>query len=146
MVALFSNDIWFLFIYLSIYSYPSLYLSIYLYIYPSTYSSIQASLYQFKGLKSHSRLLVRNTNTNWTTTLYTIKGIILFTFKLLCMPSTLAPDPIRVQSCVCCLYWTNRNSMAVTSIFLSISLSKQSYESVNRLYNSKWKYLLLLKL
>ena len=33
------------------------------------------------------------------------------------------PDPIRVQSCVCCLFRTNRNSMAVTSIFLSISLS-----------------------
>jgi len=31
----------------------------------------------------------------------------------------LAPVPIRVQSCVCCLFWTNRNSMAVTFIFLS---------------------------
>ena len=40
-----------------------------------------------------------------------------------CMPSTLAPDPIRVQTCVCCLFWTNRDCMAVTSIFLSISLS-----------------------
>ena len=37
------------------------------------------------------------------------------------MPSPLAPDPIRVQSCVCCLCWTSGNSMAVTSIFLSIS-------------------------
>ena len=37
--------------------------------------------------------------------------------------SPLASDPIRVQPCVCCLFWTNRNSMAVTSIFLSISLS-----------------------
>ena len=36
-----------------------------------------------------------------------------------CMPSPSAPDPIRVQPCVCCLFWTNRNS--------------------------KWKYLLLLK-
>ena len=68
-----------------------------------------------------------------------------------CMPSLLASDPIRVQSYVCCLFWTNRNSMAVTSIFLSISLSNQKYESFNRrrwwrrLY-SKWKYLLLLKL
>ena len=35
----------------------------------------------------------------------------------------LAPDPIRVQSCVWCLFWTNRNCMAVTSIFLSSSLS-----------------------
>jgi len=40
------------------------------------------------------------------------------------MPDPLAPDPIRVQSCVCCIFWTNRNcmaSMAVSSIFLSIS-------------------------
>ena len=50
-----------------------------------------------------------------------------------CMPVTLAPDPIRVQSCVCCLFWTNRN-MAVTSIFLSISIFNQSYESFNRRY------------
>ena len=42
--------------------------------------------------------------------------------------SPLATDPIRVQSCVCCLFWTNRNSLAVTSIFLSISLSNQNYE------------------
>ena len=40
-----------------------------------------------------------------------------------CLPSPLAPGPIWVQSCVCCLIWTNRNSMAVTFIFLSISLS-----------------------
>ena len=35
-----------------------------------------------------------------------------------CMRSPLAPDPITVQSCCCCccLFWTNRNSMAVTSI------------------------------
>ena len=39
------------------------------------------------------------------------------------MSSSLAADLIRIQSCVCCLFWTNRNSMAVTSIFLSISLS-----------------------
>ena len=51
-----------------------------------------------------------------------------------CMPSPLAPDPIRVQPCVWCLLWTNRNSLAVTSIFLSISLSNQSYESLNRRY------------
>ena len=43
-----------------------------------------------------------------------------------CMPSPLAPDPIRVQPHVCCLFWTNRNSMAETSIFLSISLSNPS--------------------
>jgi len=50
------------------------------------------------------------------------------------MPSSLAPGPIRVQSCVCCPFWTNRNSMAVSSIFLSISLSNQSYESFSRRY------------
>ena len=37
-----------------------------------------------------------------------------------CMPIPLAPDPIRVQPCVCCLFWTNRNCMAVSTIFLSI--------------------------
>ena len=37
------------------------------------------------------------------------------------MPGSLAPDPISVQPCVCCLFWTNRNCMAVTSIFLSCS-------------------------
>ena len=57
-----------------------------------------------------------------------------------CMPSPLAPHPIRVQSCVCCLFWTNRNSMAGTSIFLSISLSNHSIGAI-----SKCKYLLLLK-
>ena len=40
------------------------------------------------------------------------------------MPSSLAPDPIWVQWCVCCLFWINRNSMAVTSIFLSIIQSE----------------------
>ena len=61
------------------------------------------------------------------------------------MPCPLAPDPIRIQSYVCCLFWTNRNSMVVTSILLSILLSNQSYESFNR-RSAKWKYLLLLKL
>ena len=50
-----------------------------------------------------------------------------------CMPSPLAPHPFRVQSCVCCLFWTNINSMAVISIFLSISLSYRD-ESFNRRY------------
>ena len=36
---------------------------------------------------------------------------------------SLAPKPIRVKSCVCCLFWTNRKCMTVTSIFLFISLS-----------------------
>ena len=53
-----------------------------------------------------------------------------------CMLSTLAPDPIRVQSCVYCLFWTNRNSLAVPSIFLSISLSNQSDESLYRRIHS----------
>ena len=35
----------------------------------------------------------------------------LFQYLHSCMPSPLARDPIRVQSCVCCLFWTN--SMAV---------------------------------
>ena len=47
-----------------------------------------------------------------------------------CMPSPSVPDPIRVQACVWCLFWTNRNSLAVTSIFLS----NQSYESLNQRY------------
>ena len=51
-----------------------------------------------------------------------------------CMPSPLAPDPIRVQTCVCCLFLTNKNSLALTSNFLSISLSNQSCESSNQRY------------
>ena len=57
-----------------------------------------------------------------------------YIFSLNYTPSLLASDPIRVQSCVWCLFWTNRNIMAVISIFLSISLSNQSYESFNRRY------------
>jgi len=41
-----------------------------------------------------------------------------------CMPSPLAPDPIRVQPCDCCLFWTN--NMAVTSIFLEIFTSTET--------------------
>ena len=53
----------------------------------------------------------------------------------------LAPDPIRVQSCVWCLLWTNRNSIAVTSILLSISLYNLSYKSfVNRNIYLYWNY------
>ena len=50
------------------------------------------------------------------------------------MPRSLAPDPIKAQSCVCYLFWTNSNSMAVTFIYLSISLSNLSSESFNRCY------------
>ena len=58
-----------------------------------------------------------------------------------CHSSPLAPDPIRVQSCVWCLFWTNRNSMAgiiYHSIYLIIQLEMNPFLC-------KWKYLLLLK-
>ena len=62
------------------------------------------------------------------------------------MPRPLAPDPIRVQSCVCCLFWTNRNCKAVT--YLSFYLSHYPIRVMNSSIgaNCKWKYLLLLKL
>ena len=62
-----------------------------------------------------------------------------------CMPSPLAPDPIRVQPCVCCLFWTNRNSTAVTSIFLYLSHFPIRDMSPSTGAISKWKYFLLLK-
>ena len=59
------------------------------------------------------------------------------------MPSLLAPDPIRVQSCVS-LFWTNRIIMAVTSIFLlSHYPIRDMTPSIGSI--SKWKYFLLLK-
>ena len=42
-----------------------------------------------------------------------------------CMPSPLALDPIRVQSCVWCLFWTKRNSNG-GNIYISIYLIIQS--------------------
>ena len=63
-----------------------------------------------------------------------------------CLPSPLAPDPIRVQSCVCCLFWTNRNSMAVTSIFSIYLITQlelwilQSPLSVNGNIYFYWNY------
>ena len=54
-------------------------------------------------------------------------------------PNRIAPDPIRVQSCACCLFWTNRNCAAVTSIFLSISLSNKRWILISAL-NSKYFY------
>ena len=59
--------------------------------------------------------------------LYSLPNFIAFTqcFIQSCMPGPLAPDPIRVQSCVWCLFWTNGNCMAVTPIFLSSSLSNK---------------------
>ena len=55
-----------------------------------------------------------------------------------CLASPLAPDPIRVQSYVCWLFWTNRNSMAVTCIFLSISLSNYRAMKPSISAISKW--------
>ena len=48
-----------------------------------------------------------------------------------CKPIPFAPHPIRVQSCVCCLYWTNRNSMnnLYLSIYLIIQLSNKTKKS-----------------
>ena len=88
--------------------YPHIYLSSLFNLYLSTLISIWLSIY-----------------------LYIFFSIIDNHF---CMPRPLAPDPIRVQSCVCCFFWTNRNSMVVTSIFLSISLYNQKYESFNQHY------------
>ena len=53
-----------------------------------------------------------------------------------CMPITLASDPIRVQSCVYCLFWTNRDCMAVTSFILSISLSNESLNQWMEIFTS----------
>ena len=62
-----------------------------------------------------------------------------------CMPSPLAPDPIRVQSCVCCLFWTNRN--IVWRKHLSFYLFHYPIRVMNLYIGaiSKWKYILLLK-
>ena len=63
-----------------------------------------------------------------------------------CMPSPLAPDPIRVQSCVCCLFWTNRNSMAVLHLSFYYShysirdIILQSVLSVNGNIYFYWNY------
>ena len=42
-----------------------------------------------------------------------------------CIPSPLAPGPIRGQSYLFCLFWTIRNTMALTYIFLSISWGEE---------------------
>ena len=55
------------------------------------------------------------------------------------MPDSLPPDPIRVQSCVCCLFRTNRNSIAVTSHY-PIRVMNPSIGAISK------KYLRLLKL
>ena len=62
------------------------------------------------------------------------------------MPRPLAPDPIKVLPCVWFLFRTNRNCIAVT--YPSIYLAHYPIwdKSLYRRYNSKWKYLLLLKL
>ena len=62
------------------------------------------------------------------------------------MLSPLAPDPIRVHSCVCCLFWANRNSIdgnIYFSIYLIIQLEiwiHQSLLSVNRNIYFYWNY------
>ena len=48
------------------------------------------------------------------------------------MPIPLAPDPTRVQSCVCCLFWTNRNCIAVTDLSFYLSHHPIIDESLNR--------------
>ena len=58
--------------------------------------------------------------------------------------SPIVPDPIRVQPCVCYLFWTNGNSMAVTSFSLSHYPIRVMIPSIGAI--SKWKYVLLLKL
>ena len=61
-----------------------------------------------------------------------------------CMSSPLAPDPIRVQSWVCCLLWTNE---IVRRKHISLYLSYYPIRDMNPSIGaiSKWKYLLLLK-
>jgi len=54
-----------------------------------------------------------------------------------CISSPLAHDPIRVQSCVCCLFWINRNCMAVTSII--ILLSYYPIRVLNPSCNNPWE-------
>ena len=61
-----------------------------------------------------------------------------------CTRSPLGPHPTRVQSCVCCIFWTNRNSLAVTSFYLSHYPIRDMNPWISAI--SKWKYLLLLKL
>ena len=61
-------------------------------------------------------------NSDWSKGTHSVLlGHVIFHWDngLSCMLCPLAPDPIRVQS-YGCLFWTNRNCMAVTSIFLSI--------------------------
>ena len=72
----------------------------------------------------------------------------LYIFGHSCMPSPLAPDPIRVRSCACCLFWTNSNSIAVSSIFLYIYLIHYPIRVMSSSIGAinKWIYLLLLKL
>ena len=61
-----------------------------------------------------------------------------------CMPIPLVPDPIRVQSCVCCLFWTIRNSNIYLSIYLIIQLEiwiLQLALSVNGNIYFYWNYI-----
>ena len=58
------------------------------------------------------------------------------------LPIPLAPDPIRVQTCVCCLFWTNRDCMAVTyTIYLIIQLEIWIFKSALTVNgNFYWNY------
>ena len=57
-----------------------------------------------------------------------------------CMLSSLAPDPIRVQSCVCCLFWINRKSMYIYLIIQSELWILTLALSVNGNINFFWNY------
>jgi len=112
-----------------------------LYFVSKSIQSLQILLWSKLTLvcSSHNKNYIQPRNTEFHRNTFAIDLWLYNFYKKLyslhsSMPSPLAPDPIRVQSCVCCLFWTNRNSMVVTSIFLSISLSNQSYDSFNRRY------------
>ena len=70
------------------------------------------------------------------------QSTIMFNDKIYsCMPTAgpQVPDPIRVQSCVCCLFWTNRNRMAVTSIFLYLIIQLEIWILNGNIY-FYWNY------
>ena len=52
------------------------------------------------------------------------------------IPSPLAPDPISVEACVCCLFWTNRNCL---SFYLSHYLIRdKSYIGVITIHGNMY--------
>jgi len=122
----------YIFIYLSIYL--STYLSVYLSTYLSFCLSVYLSIYLTICLSIYLSIYV---STCWmhehlmfwpaTVSIWNLpkeKSIIsnsLFVLSLLYAKSISAWS--NQGKVVCCLFWTKRNSMAVTSIFLSISSS-----------------------